>query len=199
MTSTDEGMQIDESDSHSRNADRSIREILQGPASSIDSGMTKSVSRPKYSRIETQAKSNTKFPQTRKCELPSAIESEIRSVSWKANRPNSTSPAGKTIDESDEQCSNANFSIRHSLESGSNVTVERVEQRTKQDLQITSTDEGMQINESHEHRRNADSPIRETLHPSSNTTLETIPQRAKQPKPTDSIQFGIITSLCSPK
>jgi hypothetical protein len=49
------------------------------------------------------------------------------------------------IDESDEQCENANSSIHESLEHDSNVIVERALHSRKQSLQSLSTDEGMQI------------------------------------------------------
>jgi hypothetical protein len=81
---------------------------------------------------------------------------------------------GIQIDESDEQAANANFSIRESLESGSNVTVERVRHPKKQYLQITSTDEGIQIDESDEQYRNADFSIRASLESDSNVTIEAV-------------------------
>jgi hypothetical protein len=63
---------------------------------------------------------------------------------------------GIQIDESDEQPPNTHLSIRESLESGSNITFERVAHPEKQCSQMISTEEGIQIDESDEQYRNAD-------------------------------------------
>jgi hypothetical protein len=55
------------------------------------------------------------------------------------------------IDESDEQRPNADRSIDESLESDSNVTVERDSHSRKDELPSVSTEEGIQIDESDEH------------------------------------------------
>jgi hypothetical protein len=52
---------------------------------------------------------------------------------------------GIQIDESDEQSENARPSIHESLESDSNLTVERDLHSLKQDSQIFSTEEGIQM------------------------------------------------------
>jgi hypothetical protein len=57
---------------------------------------------------------------------------------------------GIQIDESDEQDLKADFSIRESLDSFSNLTFDRVLHPKKQDLQMISTDEGIRIDESDE-------------------------------------------------
>jgi hypothetical protein len=67
------------------------------------------------------------------------------------------------IDESDEQEENADFSIRESLQSDLNVTLESALHPSKQDSQRTSTDEGIQIDESDEQDQNASPSIRERL------------------------------------
>jgi hypothetical protein len=59
------------------------------------------------------------------------------------------------IDESDEQDQNANFSIRESLRSDSNITLESAVHPLKQCSPSNSTDDGMQIDESDEHDENA--------------------------------------------
>jgi hypothetical protein len=66
------------------------------------------------------------------------------------------------IDESDEQYKNADFPIRESLQSDSNVTLESAVHPSKQRSQRCSTDDGMQIDESDEQYKNADFPIRES-------------------------------------
>jgi hypothetical protein len=58
---------------------------------------------------------------------------------------------GIQADESDEQYQNAHFSIRESLESFSNLTVERVLHSEKQYSPMISTDEGIQIDTSDKH------------------------------------------------
>jgi hypothetical protein len=59
-----------------------------------------------------------------------------------------------------------------SLESDSNVTVERDLHPKKQFLARLSTDEGMQIDESDEQNQNADLSMNESLEPDSNVTVE---------------------------
>jgi hypothetical protein len=54
------------------------------------------------------------------------------------------------IDESDEQNQNADLSMNESLETDSNVSVERDLQPKKHVSPSTSTEEGMQIDESDE-------------------------------------------------
>jgi HPt (histidine-containing phosphotransfer) domain-containing protein len=76
------------------------------------------------------------------------------------------------IDESDEQQQNAYSSIDKSLESDSNVTVERDLHSKKDHLPSVSTDEGMQIDESDEQRLNAYSSMDESLERDSNVTVE---------------------------
>jgi hypothetical protein len=76
------------------------------------------------------------------------------------------------IDESDEQPQNADCSMDESLESDSNVTVERDLHPMKQVSPTLSTDEGMQIDESDEQSPNANFSMDESLEPDSNVTLE---------------------------
>jgi hypothetical protein len=76
------------------------------------------------------------------------------------------------IDESDEQGQSAELSIRESLESDSNVTLERLLHAEKQLLQRISTDDGMQIDESDKQSENAAFSIRESLESDSTVTLE---------------------------
>jgi hypothetical protein len=76
------------------------------------------------------------------------------------------------IDESDEQCQNADSSMNESLEPDSNVTVKMDSDSQKQCLPRLSTDEGMQIDDSEEHQQNADSLMEESLEPDSNVTVE---------------------------
>jgi hypothetical protein len=57
---------------------------------------------------------------------------------------------GMQIDESDEQCPTAHHSMRASLESDSNVTLESALHSRKQRSGRNSTDAGMQIAESEE-------------------------------------------------
>jgi hypothetical protein len=81
---------------------------------------------------------------------------------------------GRQIDESDEQCPNADCSIRESLESDSKLTFERLEHPMKQRSQMISTDEGIQIDESDEHFQNAHFSIRESLESDSKLTFESL-------------------------
>jgi hypothetical protein len=67
---------------------------------------------------------------------------------------------------------NADPAICESVESLSNVIVERVMHDLKQSYRTTSTDEGMQIDQSDEHTENALSSIRDTLDPLSNVTAK---------------------------
>jgi hypothetical protein len=90
MNSTDDGMQIDESDEHHRNAFFSIRETLQPasnltlatnpflqqqrqPKDSIPSGMTIDSHGPKNWRIEVHSKLTRKLSLILKLKLPSSI------------------------------------------------------------------------------------------------------------------------------
>jgi hypothetical protein len=80
--------------------------------------------------------------------------------------------AGSRIDESDEQSSNAELSIHESLESDSNVIVERESHPQKQSSQIVSTEEGIQIDDSDEQHTNAQRSRRESLESDLNVTVE---------------------------
>jgi hypothetical protein len=79
---------------------------------------------------------------------------------------------GIQIVESDEQFENAWLSIHESLESGSNVIVEREVHLLKQWQQILSTEEGIQIVESDEQFENASLSIHESLESDSNLIVE---------------------------
>jgi hypothetical protein len=67
---------------------------------------------------------------------------------------------GMQIDESDEQPENAPPARRETLDSPSNVIVERVEHRKKHCSAMISTDDGMQIDESEVAPAKAKAPIR---------------------------------------
>jgi hypothetical protein len=103
------------------------------------------------------------------------------------------------IDESEEQLQNAYSSMDDSLEPGSNVTVEREWDASKQYFSTLSTEEGMQIDESDEQYQNADSPTDERLESDSNVTVERDSHRQKHPTSNRSIDFGIVTSRLLPK
>jgi hypothetical protein len=95
------------------------------------------------------------------------------------------------IDESDEQDSNADFSIPESVEFASNLALKSASQCEKHSTQSISTDDGMQIDESDEQYENADESIRETLQHASNVTLETNRFPEKELDPNSSIHLGI--------
>jgi hypothetical protein len=76
------------------------------------------------------------------------------------------------IDESDKHLQNAQLSIHESLESDSNVNVERDLHPLKQYSQIFSTEEGIQIDESDEQLENAEPSIYESLESDSNVIVE---------------------------
>jgi hypothetical protein len=95
------------------------------------------------------------------------------------------------IDESDEQDLNAYCPTRESIQSDSNVTLERAVHASKQDSQRTSTDDGMQIDESDEQDENADFSIRESLQLDSNVTLESALHSLKRRSQRTSIDEGM--------
>jgi hypothetical protein len=82
------------------------------------------------------------------------------------------SEGGIQIDESDEQLQNAERSIRESLESDSNVIIERELHPLKQDSPIVSTEEGIQIDESDEQLQNAERSRHNSLEPDSKMIVE---------------------------
>jgi hypothetical protein len=86
-----------------------------------------------------------KFPRTLKLKFPSSITMSCRFGATSAQRLNCRSLNGRQTDESDEQLENTKPSIHESLESDSNVIVERDSQSPKQNSQIFSTDEGIQM------------------------------------------------------
>jgi hypothetical protein len=75
------------------------------------------------------------------------------------------------MDESDEQCENAEVSMRESREPASKPTVPRDAHERKQSEGIVSTREGMHIDESDEHSRNAEGSIQESSEPGSNVMV----------------------------
>jgi hypothetical protein len=94
MISTDEGIQIDESDEQSRNAysrirasrdedsNRTIETVVQLPKqpqlnSSTKAGISTSIPVPKYITIELHSKFTTKSPITLKFKLLAAIETSF--------------------------------------------------------------------------------------------------------------------------
>jgi hypothetical protein len=94
------------------------------------------------------------------------------------------------MNKRDEQCENADRSMRKSFELGSNVTAESPPQQEKQSLQRTSTDAGIQIKESDEQQENADSSIRESREPGRNVTVESDVHQPKQHFPQTSTDEG---------
>jgi hypothetical protein len=104
MTSTDEGIQIDESDEQHRNADFSIRESVDSLSkrtietvlhsakqpqhnSAIEAGIITSESVPKYTTIELPSKLCKKLSETLKFKLDSATEISSSFVPQKAKSP----------------------------------------------------------------------------------------------------------------
>jgi hypothetical protein len=72
-----------------------------------------------------------------------------------AQREKHSSPIVRTaegiqMDKSDKQPENVDLLRNDSFESGSNVTIERLEHSPKQSLSMSSTEAGMQIDESAE-------------------------------------------------
>jgi hypothetical protein len=95
------------------------------------------------------------------------------------------------IDESDEQNQNAYLSIRESLQSDSNLTLESAVHPLKQPWQRSSTDDGIQIDENDEQDENAYFSIRERLQPDSNLTLESAVHPLKQNSQRSSTDDGM--------
>jgi hypothetical protein len=152
------GMQIDDSNEQSVNAQPAIDESVDphsnttlemrlakqvGPSSLIDFGIVIAVASPKYSLIDIDFNSTRKSPIILKEQFPSA---------------------GMRIDEQDsaEQPSNAKSQINESRESDSNIIVEREEHFWKQQRAIRSRVEGMQIDDSDEQFSNTESPRHES-------------------------------------
>jgi hypothetical protein len=78
-----------------------------------------------------------------------------------------------------------------SLESDSNVSVERDLHPEKQFLPSLSTEEGMQIDDSDEQNQNADSPMDESLESDSNVSVERDSHPEKQYGPSRSTEEGM--------
>jgi hypothetical protein len=182
-------MQIDESDEQDENAYPSIRKTLHSdskitletnlflqnqrqPSVSIKSGIMIAAECPKHLMIDVHSKFTKNSPTILKAQFPSAIEISSRFVLSKVPSPIPESVAGMQIDERDEQNSNANCSIRESLQPDSNVTLESASHQLKQNSQRSSTHDGMEIDESDEQDQNAHFSSRESLQSDPNITLE---------------------------
>jgi hypothetical protein len=143
-----EGMQNDESAEQPLNAPQSIVEIFdpdskmtlerlshkeKQPISNVSTlfGIMTSETFPKKSLIERRSKSRRKSSDSARCEFPSPIIIVETPVATSAPGPNSRSPEGRVMDEIG-QPQKAERPIHLSLESDSNVTVERDEQPKKQ-------------------------------------------------------------------
>jgi hypothetical protein len=104
MISTDDGIQIDESDEQHPNADSPIRETLDSRSkrtiervlhprkqqqhnSVIEAGRSTSETFPKYSKIELPSKFSKKLSETLKFRLSSAIEISSMFVPENAKPP----------------------------------------------------------------------------------------------------------------
>jgi hypothetical protein len=167
-TSTDDGMQIDESDEQSKNAPDPTRESFEPDSnlkletvrfpekqlqsnSSISAGMIIACALPKYRMIDVRSELTRKSSRILKRKLPSSIEIHVRVVQLMALGSSRKRAAGMQIDESDEQSANVDGSIRESLEPDSNVTCESALHPRKHLSPRTATDDGMQIDRSDEH------------------------------------------------
>jgi hypothetical protein len=84
------------------------------------------------------------------------------------------------IDESDEQCQNADFSIRKSRERDSNVIAKSDRHRKKHLNGTESTPEGIEMDESEPQSKNTEYKILESREPGSNVTLERERQTEKE-------------------
>jgi hypothetical protein len=151
-----------------------VKQLAKDPESSCLTlfAIVISLSSPTNVLIEMRPTSMTKSPTTLKLQFPSAIEIPLRVRPSSQHGSNCWSPAGRQIDESDEQPSNTRSSIQESLESDSNVIVARDSHPEKHALHSLSTEDGMQIDESEVHPANAQASIDHGEEPSSNVTLD---------------------------
>jgi hypothetical protein len=208
ICSTEEGIQIVESDEQSENAElpicdsseldstitlERVRHSAKHQALNIRTFRTISTSDsvPKYRLIELSSSSKRKCPFPVKLQFPSSIEISRRFGATSAESANCRSRDGRRIDESDKQSKNTKLSIHDSLESDSNVMVERDLHPRKQFSQICSTEEGIQIVESDEHKANAELSMNESLESDSNVIVARDVHASKQFCQSSSTEEGI--------